>query len=107
MALSSPGQPLRISPAGYLTGMPVGGQPSGRRTTAGHPYSRLGLRRLRAVFGLVGSVVLAALLMRAGAAPLGWLFVALALVTLVDLVVSRHATRASRRTGRQHRSLSG
>jgi hypothetical protein len=76
--------------------MPIGEQPPGRRGTVGHPYSALNLRLVLAGFGLVTSVVFAVLLLRAGAAPYGWLFVALAVVAAVDLVVIQLRRRARR-----------
>lgn len=52
-----------------------------------HPYSALNLRLALASFGLVFSVVLAWLSFAAGLPALGWCAVALAVVTVIDLVV--------------------
>jgi hypothetical protein len=79
--------------------MPFGGQPSGRRGTVGHPYSALNLRLVLALFGLVTSVLFAVLLLHAGVAVLGWIFIGLAVIAAVDLVVVQLRRRARRRTG--------
>jgi hypothetical protein len=52
-----------------------------------HPYSALNLRLALAVFGLVFSIMLAALSFAVELTWLGWLAIALVVVTVVDLVV--------------------
>jgi hypothetical protein len=76
--------------------MPLDPQPRGRRGTVGRPYSALNLRLALAAFGLVVSVVFAVLLLRAGITFFGWLFIALAVVAVVDLVVVQLRRRARR-----------
>ena len=85
--------------------MPLGPQPRGRRGTAGHAYSALNLRLALATFGLLLSVVFAVLLLRAGLPILGWLFIALAVVAVVDLVIVQLRRRARRRAGDDGHSL--
>jgi hypothetical protein len=77
--------------------MSINPQPPGRRGTVGRPYSPLNLRLVLALFGLVSSIVFAVLLLRAGFALLGGLFVLLAVVAAVDLVVIELRRRARRR----------
>jgi uncharacterized membrane protein len=77
--------------------MPLDPQPRNRRGTVGHAYSALNLRLALAVFGLVVSVVFAALLLSAGFTIFGWLFIALAVIAVIDLVVIQLRRRARRR----------
>jgi membrane protein YdbS with pleckstrin-like domain len=81
--------------------MPLDAQPPRRRGTVGHPYSALNLRLVLATFGLVTSAGFAVLLFRAGLPLPAWLFVALAVVAVVDLVV----VQLRRRARRGHHSL--
>jgi hypothetical protein len=85
--------------------MPIGAQPPNRRGTVGHAYSALNLRLALATFGLVVSIVFAVLLLRAGVASFGWLFVILALIAAVDLVVIQLRRRVRRRGGDTESSL--
>jgi hypothetical protein len=62
-----------------------------------HPYSALNLRLALAGFGLVFCVVLAVLSFAAGLTALGWFAIALAVVTVVDLVVITIRRRQRRR----------
>lgn len=80
-------------------------QPRGRRGTVGHAYSALNLRLALAVFGLVVSVVFAVLLLRAGLTIFEWLFIALAVVAVVDLVVVQLRRRARHRVEEDGHSL--
>ena len=84
--------------------MPIGAQPPGRRGTVGHPYSALGLRLVLAIFGLVSSAVLGALMLRAGLEIPGWVLFGLAAVAVFDIVVVCLRLRARRRTGRDGRA---
>jgi len=77
--------------------MPIGAQPPGRRGTVGHPYSALNLRLALAGFGMVVCVVLAVVLLRAGATVPGWIVAALAVVAAVDAVVIQRRRRAAGR----------
>jgi choline-glycine betaine transporter len=77
--------------------MPIGAQPHGRRGDIGRPYTPLTLRAVLATFGLVVSVVFAVLLLSRGVDLLGWIFVALAVTAVIDLVVVGLRLRASRR----------
>lgn len=74
--------------------MPIDAQPPRRRGTVGHPYSALNLRLVLATSGLVMSAVFAVLLLRAGLALPAWAFAALAVVTVIDLVVIQRRRRA-------------
>jgi predicted metal-binding membrane protein len=85
--------------------MPIGAQPPNRRGTVGHPYSALNLRLALAVFGLVCCIVLAVLMLRAGATGFGWVLAALALVSVIDIVVVQLRRRARRRSGDTGHSL--
>ncbi|MFB9236844.1 DUF6343 family protein [Plantactinospora siamensis] len=72
-------------------------QPRGARGTVGHAYSALNLRLALASFGLVVSVVLGILVLRAGyRVPAAVLFL-LAAVAVVDLVVVQRRRAARRR----------
>ena len=77
--------------------MPIAAQPPGRRGTVGHPYSALRLRLILAVLGLVTCVILAVVMMAAGLDVFGWVLVALAAVTVFDIVVVARRIRAGRR----------
>ncbi len=85
--------------------MPIGAQPPKRRGTVERPYSALNLRLVLALFGLVMSVVFAVLLLRAGLNGFGWAFVALAVVSVVDVVVVQLRRRARGRGGDTGHSL--
>lgn len=85
--------------------MPIGAQPPRRRGTVERPYSALNLRLVLASFGLVMSVVFAGLLLRAGLNGFGWAFAALAVVSVVDIVVVQLRRRARRHAGDTGRSL--
>ncbi|TQS43155.1 DUF6343 family protein [Cryptosporangium phraense] len=76
--------------------MPLDAQPPGRRGTVGHPYSPLTLRLVLAGFGLVASVIGAAVLFGIGQAVPAWVLVALAVVALIDLAVIQTRRRARR-----------
>jgi hypothetical protein len=90
---------------GYAAAMPLDPQPRGRRGTVGHAYSALNLRLALATFGLVTSVVLAVLLLRADATVFGWLFIVLAVIAAVDLVVVQLRRRARHRAEGDGHSL--
>jgi Flp pilus assembly protein TadB len=87
--------------------MPIGAQPKGARGTVGHPYSALNLRLALAVFGLVCCALLTVGLLRVGNRPLALVVGALAVVSLVDLVVIQLRRRQARRTHRESGSLFG
>ena len=72
-------------------------QRRGAKGTVGHPYSALNLRLALATFGLVVSVVLGVLVLRAGhPVPAGILFV-IAATAVVDLIVIARRRAARRR----------
>jgi hypothetical protein len=77
--------------------MRIGPQPRGARGTVEHPDSALDLRLGLAVFGLLSCAVLAAVLGRLGWWPAVAVVVAVAAVTVVDLVVIQARRRARRR----------
>ncbi|GAA1795339.1 hypothetical protein GCM10009682_16340 [Luedemannella flava] len=77
--------------------MPIGPQPRGARGTVGHPYSALHLRLVLALFGLVLCVLGAIWCLGEGFTGFGIVLVALAAVTIVDLVVITLRLRAGRR----------
>jgi hypothetical protein len=82
--------------------MPIGAQPPGRRGTVGHPFSALKLRLVLAAFGLVTSLGLGVLVLRAGFGLGAWLLFGLAAVAAVDIVVITLRLRARRRAGRKN-----
>jgi membrane protein implicated in regulation of membrane protease activity len=85
--------------------MPIGPQPKGARGTAGHPYSALNLRLALAIFGLVFLAALAAALFGLGHTVLGAVAVALAAVTVADIVVIQLRRRQRKRLDRQRHGL--
>lgn len=77
--------------------MAVKPQPRGRKGTIGHPYTALNLRLVLASFGLLISLLLGVLVLRADhPVPAGILFL-LAVVAAVDLVVIIRRRAARRR----------
>lgn len=67
------------------------------RGTVGHAYSALNLRLALASFGLVSSLVLAAVTAAAGLAWLAVILVVLAVVAVVDIVIIQRRRAARRR----------
>ena len=85
--------------------MSVHPQPPGRRGTVDRPYSPLNLRLALAVFGLVTSAFFAVLAFVMGAAVIGWIAAALAVIAAVDIVVILLRRRARRRVQGDGHSL--
>ncbi len=90
---------------GYAEGMPIGPQPRGAQGTAGHPYSALNLRLALACFGLVLLTALAVALFVLGHAVPGAVAVALAAITVADIVVIQRRRRQRKRVDRQRHGL--
>ncbi|GAA5188468.1 hypothetical protein GCM10023322_39220 [Rugosimonospora acidiphila] len=85
--------------------MPIGPQPRGARGTAKHPYSALNLRLALASFGLVLLAALAVAMFAFHQPVLGGVAVALAAVTIVDIVVIQLRRRQRRRIDPRHHTL--
>lgn len=76
--------------------MPLGPQPRGARGTVGHPYSALRLRLVLAIFGLVVCVLGGLWCLGEGFTGFGWALLALAAVSIADIVVVTLRLRAGR-----------
>ena len=85
--------------------MPIGPQPRRARGTVGHAYSALNLRLVLAIFGLIVSGALAAVLLWCGFLAVGVLAAILAMVAVVDLFVVQQRRRQRRRADPRRHSL--
>jgi MFS family permease len=85
--------------------MPIGPQPRRARGTVGHAYSALNLRLVLAIFGLIVSGALAAVLLWRGYLAVGVLAAILAMVAVVDLFVVQQRRRQRRRADPRRHSL--
>lgn len=67
--------------------MPLGPQPRRARGTLEHPNSAIGLRIVLATFGMIVCAVGWVLLLHLGHIAIAYVFFALAVIALVDLIV--------------------
>jgi hypothetical protein len=79
-----------------MASMPLGPQPRGARGTIGHPYSAMRLRLVLAIVGLVLCVLGAIWCLGEGFTGFGVVLLALAAVSVADLVVISLRLRAGR-----------